>query len=129
MKSCIVLLLATTLALAGSKPERIPIGSKVFIDSPSEPFSTFFDAAFRVKHVPLVLVQSKQEAGYILTVESSSFEATKTIFRSPSSQISEAAFKLTDQSGRTIWSYAATKALGKQSLAEACAKHLKSIVK
>lgn len=47
-------------------------------------------------------------------------------------QTSAAAFKLTSQtSGAIVWAYAVTKGLlgrGNQSVAEACAKHLKDMV-
>jgi hypothetical protein len=111
----------------------IPAGSTIYVDT-NNGFDIFILAAFQEKRVPLKLASSRENADYIL--DSSLFHdsgliATEKV--ASTYHISEAAFKLTGKSGDVIWAYAATKGMlsrggGKQSVAEACAKHLKEHV-
>jgi hypothetical protein len=110
----------------------IPVGSAVYVDT-NNGFDMFVLAAFQSKRVPLRLVSSRENADYVL--DSALFhtgELVATPKFAATGRISEAAFKLTSKSGDVIWAYAVTKGMltaGKQSVAEACAKHLKEIVK
>jgi hypothetical protein len=121
------------LAVTGSAADKtvIPAGSKIYVDS-NNGFDLFILAAFQAKHVNALLVSSSEKADYHLDsslFHSHEFAATEKA--AGSYRVSEAAFKLTSKSGEIVWAYAATKGLlsrGKQSVAEACAKHLKEIV-
>jgi hypothetical protein len=110
----------------------IPAGSAIFVNT-NNGFDTFILATLQDKQVNLHLASSADKADYIL--DSSLFhdsEAVATQTYAKVGHASEAAFKLTTKSGDIIWAYAATKGIfsrGKQSVAEACAKHLKEIVK
>lgn len=121
------LLVLALMCLAGGKT-TIPAGSKIYVDS-NNGFDLFIVAAFQAKHVNAQLVSSSEKADYIL--DSSLFhshELAATEKVAGTYRVSEAAFKLTSKSGEIVWAYAATKGLlsrGKQSVAEACAKHLK----
>ncbi len=136
MKLAIVVVILLTLAspsiAATHKGVTIPAGSSLFVDS-NNGFDTFILAAFQNKRVPLKLVSSADKADYIL--DSSLFhtgEIVATPKYATTGRTSEAAFKLTSKSGDIVWAYAVTKGIfsrGKQSVAEACAKHLKDIVK
>lgn len=117
---------------AKAKPSRtIPSGAKIYVDS-NEGFETFLLAALQAKRVLLRLVSSPDQADYILDstlFHSHEFSATRSL--AMTGRVSEAAVKLTSKSGDIIWAYAVTKGIlsrGKQSVAEACAKHLKQIV-
>ena len=109
--------------------QRLAPGSTIYVDT-NNGFDIFIMAAFREKHVPVKLVNSPDGADYIL--DSSLFHsggdvATKSF--ATTTRLSEAAFSLTSKSGLVIWAYAATKGSflgrgGKQSVAEACAKHV-----
>jgi hypothetical protein len=123
----------SSLCSAGKVQTRsIPAGSTIYVDT-NNGFDTFVLAALQSKRVPLRLVSSRENADYVL--DSSLFhtgELVATPKFAVAGRISEAAFKLTAKSGDIIWAYAVTKGLltaGKQSVAEACAKHLKEIVK
>ena len=124
-------------AMAAKQPppdatKAIPAGSKIFVDS-NNGFDIFILAAFQTKGLKLSLVSKPEDADYIL--DSSLFhdkEFTAVHGDATTYRISEGAFKLTAKSGDIVWAYAVTKGLlsrGKQSVAEACAKHLKEIIK
>lgn len=128
-----LLALALAFVFAGKKQTiSIPAGSNIFVDT-NNGFDTFILAALQNKSVNLHLVSSRDKADYIL--DSSLFhnaEAIATPDLAKAGRTSEAAFKLTNKSGEIIWAYAVSKGIfsrGKQSVAEACAKHLKEIVK
>jgi hypothetical protein len=121
------------LILAGSAADKtlIPAGSRIYVDT-NNGFDLFILAAFQAKHVKAQLVSTSEKADYIL--DSSLFhshELAATEKAAGTYRVSEAAFKLTSKSGEIVWAYAATKGLlsrGKQSVAEACAKHLKDVI-
>jgi hypothetical protein len=121
------------LGLPGLAADKIviPAGSKIYVDT-NNGFDLFILAAFQVKHVNAQLVSAAEKADYVLDsslFHSHEFAATEKA--AGSYRVSEAAFKLTSKSGEIVWAYAATKGIlsrGKQSVAEACAKHLKEIV-
>ncbi len=129
-----LLVVVMTFVSAGKKQTSItvPAGSNIFVDT-NNGFDTFILAALQNKSVNLHLVPSRDKADYIL--DSSLFHNTEALVTgdvAKAGHSSEAAFKLTNKSGEIIWAYAVTKGIfrrGKQSVAEACAKHLKEIVK
>lgn len=127
------LLAASTASAADPVGTRVPSGSKIFVEAEAG-FDAYLTAALTKKKVPVSVVADKSKADFILTGASSHEE------KSWSSKIflghrdtSEATIKLIDsKSTEVIWAYAVHKknsARGHQSTAEACAKHLKSIVK
>ncbi len=128
--------LATVLMAAKHPPpsvaKTIPSGSKIFIDS-NNGFGIFIEAAFQAKGLKVEMVSKADDADYVL--DSSLFhdtEFTAVHGNATTYRISEAAFKLTSKSGDIVWAYAVTKGIlsrGKQSVAEACAKHLNEIIK
>jgi hypothetical protein len=128
--------IAMTLVLpslyAQHTSETVPAGSTVYVDT-NNGFDLFIQAAFQSKRVPLKLVSSADKADYILDsslFHENEFMATQKV--AGTYRISEAAFKLTSKGGDVVWAYAATKGMfskgAKQSVAEACAKHIKAIV-
>jgi hypothetical protein len=130
-------LLATVPSSAAKKPPQpnpatIPPGSTLFIDC-NNGFDTFILAALQNKQVQLKLVSSAEKADYVM--DSSLFHTAEVVATpkyATTGRTSEAAFKITSKSGDIVWAYAVTKGIlsrGKQSVAEACAKHLKEIVK
>jgi hypothetical protein len=113
----------------------IPANSAIFIDS-NNGFDIFIAAALQSKGVPLRLVASIDRADYVMDsslfhYEVSAAVETRKLGIATSGLTSSAAFKLTSRAGDIVWAYEVTKGMlsrGKQSVAEACAKHLKEAV-
>lgn len=107
-------------------------GSKVYIEA-SNGFENYLTAALHKKHVLVRVVMDKAEADYVIKVSAESEKAgwAKTIFVNPHSE-EQASISVIDRaSGEVVWAYAVNKfssVHGKQSTAEACAKHLRSVV-
>ena len=77
--------------------QSVPAGSTVFVDT-NNGFDIFILAALQAKHVPLVLVSSRDKADYILDsalFHSSEFVATQKV--AGTYRVSESAFKLTSK--------------------------------
>jgi hypothetical protein len=109
---------------------KIPSDSKIYVNA-NNGFDIFLSAAFQSKGVRLQLTPSPDKADYIL--DSSLFRSREWLEtqRIGSHPVEEAAFKLISRSGDTVWAYAVTKGYltrGMQSIAEACAKHLRNRV-
>ena len=112
------------LVLAFREPATVPNGAKIYVRG--DKVRPFMDAAFRAKHVPLVLVSSAESADFILEATPAAGAQIPRLLDVV--QIESVAFRLLDKSGNVTWAYSATKARGLQSLSEACAKHLKEVV-
>jgi len=134
MKTVITLItfaLFCSAAPHAKAPRTIPRGSAIYIDTDNG-FDMFLMAAFQAKHVSLKLVSTPEKADYTLdsvVFHNGAFVATRSI--AMSGHTSEAAVKLTSKDGDIVWAYAVGKGMlrsGSQSVAEACAKHLKDLV-
>jgi len=122
---------AQTPDAKNSKP--IPAGSKVYI-APMDGFETYLKAALEKKEVPLVVVEDKDKADFEITGAANSQKAStaKKIFMGSWHSREEASINVANlKTGEIVFAYSAHKensAHGKQSSAEACAKHLKEKV-
>jgi hypothetical protein len=111
---------------------RIPHGAKVYIGPIEGGYDIYLAAAMQKKEVPIVLVTDPAKADFELSGVNESEKAgwAKVVFWGNTSSKEEASVKLVDlKAGRVVWGYNVNKgssARGKQSSAEACAKHLKS---
>ena len=107
-------------------------GSKLFIE-PMEGFETYLSAAILKKKVPVMVVDDRSKADFIVTGGSHVDKAgwAKTIFVSPLPH-AEASIAIKDaHSGNLVFAYNVDKAnaaRSNQSTAEACAKHLKEAI-
>jgi hypothetical protein len=112
----------------------IPEGSKVFI-APMGGFETYLKAAIDKKNVPVTIVEQREGAEYEITGSADSQKAStaKKVLMLDWHSKEQASIKLTDiKSSEVVFAYSvhkASSAHGKQSSAEACAKHLKKAVK
>jgi hypothetical protein len=129
----IVFLLSLICLLPGSVAQQtspIPAGSKVFI-APMDGFETYMKAALDKKKVPLKIVDSKDEADFELSGTSNTQKAgaAKIILFGSWHSREEASISLTNlKTSEVAFAYSVHKensAHGKQSSAEACAKHIK----
>ena len=123
-----VLLLAM---VSFSRGQAITPGAKVYVAPMADSFDVYVSAALRKKDVPLVVVTSKDAADYILSGTSNSQKAgwAKIAFLGNIHSSEEASITLADvKTSVVVYAYNVNKgssARGKQSTAEACAKHLK----
>jgi hypothetical protein len=121
-----------TAAVAAPNPERIAPGSKIFIE-PMDGFDTYLSAAFLKKKVPVLVVDDKAKADFIVSGSSHVDKASwaKTMFVSPNPH-AEASVSIKDaRTGNLVYAYNVDKPAAvraNQSTAEACAKHLKDAI-
>ncbi len=137
MLKTISITLCTLFLLVGcafSQTAKIPSGAKVWVGPIGDGFDSYLLGALSKKKVPLEVVQRKEDAQYIITgvAETQKAGAAKKVImldwhsnEQASIQVSEVA------SGAVVFAYSVNKqssAHGKQSTAEACAKHLKEAI-
>jgi hypothetical protein len=136
---CAVALAVTAHAFAQQNPPdltqdanaRIPRGARVYIGTIEGGYDIYLAAAMHKKEVPIVMVTDRAKAEFELSGVSESEKAgwAKILFWGNTSSKEEASVKLVNlKTGTVVWGYNVSKgssARGKQSSAEACAKHLK----
>lgn len=133
MKSILVLVFVTLSAMGASNASKpaVESGSKVFIAPMEGGFNTYLIAAFSKKGVPLTVVGDREKADYEITGAAESQKAgwAKVLLTRQTGSTEEASINVVNiKSGEVVFAYAVNKASsvhGKQSSAEACAKHLK----
>ncbi len=110
---------------------QIPAGSRVFIGPIENGYDIYLAAAMHKKAVPIVIVVDKAKADFELSGVSETDKAgwAKILFWRNTSSGEQASVKMVNlKAGTVVWGYNVSKsnsARGKQSSAEACAKHLK----
>lgn len=121
-------LAAPACAIEG--PTVIPAGARVFVQ-PMDGFGTYVMAALDRKKVPVVVVADRAEADFEIAGDAQSEKAgwAKILFTRSAASTEEASINITNiKTGVIVFAYNVNKqnaARGKQSAAEACAKHLK----
>ena len=130
----IALIAAAVYSVAFAAEGSIPEGSKVFV-APMGGFETYVKAAIAKKKVPVTVVEQREAADYELSgsAESQKASTAKKVIMLDWHSKEQASIKLTDiKSSEVVFAYSVHKsssAHGKQSSAEACAKHLKDVVR
>jgi hypothetical protein len=114
--------------------KQIPAGSTVFVDPMPGGFETYLVAGLVEKKVPLIVVNDIRKADYEISGVSESDKASwaKMFFMNSERSSEQASIKIVNlKTGEVVFGYSVHKGesfRGKQSAAEACAKHLKKIV-
>lgn len=133
----LVLTLAANVALAqegksvDQSKKAIERGSRIYVAPIEGGFDTFFAAAIIKKQVPVTVVTDRTKADYEVTGISSTEKAgwAKMLFMGVDNSNDMASIKVVDlKSNEVVYGYSVRKGnsyRGKQSAAEACAKHLK----
>jgi hypothetical protein len=132
----LALILAATAAGQEGKSvdqsaKAIERGSRIYIAPIEGGFDTFLAAAIIKKQVPVVVVTDRTKADYEITGIASTEKAgwAKMLFMGTDNSNDLASIKVVDlKSSEVVYGYAVRKGSsyrGKQSAAEACAKHLK----
>jgi hypothetical protein len=109
-------------------------GVKVYLAEMPGDFNSYLKAAFAKKKVPVALVDSRDQAEFEIkaTSESQKASAAKKIFMGSWHSDEQASISVASlRSGDIVFAYSANKknsARGKQTSAEACAKHFKEAI-
>lgn len=118
-------------ALAQEK--TVPPGAKIYIEAP-DGFDTYLAAALEKKHVPVTVVTTKESADYELSGVSDQQKPgwAKVALMGQIHSDDQASVKLVNlKNGEVVFAYAVNKKNtlhGRQTAAEACAKHLKEAI-
>jgi hypothetical protein len=118
-----------TLRPALEKP--IPKGARVFIAPVEGGFENYLAAAIQKKEVPVVVVTNREKAEFEISGVAESEKAgwAKMMFMGSAASKEQAGIKIVNiKSDEVVFAYAVHKsnsARGRQSAAEACAKHMK----
>ena len=122
-------------ALHAQQPGKpIPVGAKVFIAEIEDGFADYLANAIQKKKVPVIVVKNKADAQFEITGHSESVKAgaAKKLLLGSFRSDEQASIQVANlSSGEVVFAYSANKgnsAHGKQSTAEACAKHLKEFI-
>jgi len=109
----------------------LPAGAKVYVAPMAEGFETYLKSALTKKNVPLVVVEDKTQAQFEISghAESQKASTAKKLILGNWHSREQASIRIADlSSGDVVFAYSVNKsssAHGKQSTAEACAKHIK----
>ncbi len=136
MRICATVLAVVALAAVPllAQSTKLPRGAKVFVASMPDGFDSYFKSALEKKKVPVQVVASRDDAEFEIkgTSDTQKAGAAKKIFMGSWHSDEQASINVTDlKSGEIVYAYSANKknsAHGKQTTAEACAKHLKEAI-
>lgn len=118
-------------AFAGAP--NLPEGSKVYIEA-ADGFDIYLSAALQKKKVPVTVVADRAQADYELTGVSDQQKAgwAKIAFTGSIHSDEQASVKLVNiKTSEVVFAYAVNKKNslhGRQTAAEACAKHMKQAI-
>ncbi len=110
----------------------IPAGSKIYIAAIPGGFENYIAAGIMKKKVPVILVNDRSKAQYEISGVSETENANwaKMFFMGSGASKEQASIQVLDlKLGYVVFAYSVHKAnsvRGKQSVGEACAKHLKN---
>jgi|ERR1035437_1428178 hypothetical protein len=130
----VILLMLALGAFSQTGPKstaRIPKGATVFIAPMPDGFDTYLKTAIEKKKVPVEIVNDKSRAKYLITGASETQQAgvAKKVLALDWRSTEEASIQVANlESGEVVFAYSVHEQSsnhGKQSSAEACAKHLK----
>jgi hypothetical protein len=136
---CCALVCLTVAGFAEQEPAqlsqdasaRIPSGARVYIGPVEGGYDIYLAAAMHKKEVPIVIVTDRAKADFELSGVSESEKAgwAKIVFWGNTNSREQASVKMVNlKTDTVVWGYNVNKGSsmrGKQSSAEACAKHLK----
>lgn len=126
-------LLVIVCFAALSAPKPIPQGAKVFI-APMNGYEIYIKAAIQRKKLPLVIVEQRGQADFEISgsAESQKAGVAKKVIMLDWHSTEQASVRVTNlKSSEVVFAYSvhkASSAHGKQSSAEACAKHIKDAI-
>src|SRR5437762_4318722 len=125
---CLAFVLASSMFALAESAKPIPAGARVYV-APMNGFETYLIAALDKKKVPVVVVADRDKADFEITGASESEKAgwAKIMFSHSTQSTEQASINVHNiKTGAVVFAYAVNKSNsvhGKQSTAEACAKH------
>ncbi len=125
---------AISQSVAPALDKPIPRGARVFIAPVEGGFENYLAAAIQKKNVPITVVTNRDKADFEISGVAETEKAgwAKMLFMGSAASKEQAGIKIVDiKSEEVVFAYAVHKsnsARGRQSAAEACAKHLKEKV-
>lgn len=129
--AAILLILLSSSVIAQNQAGQIPTGAKVFIATMPNGFDTYLKAAIEKKKIPVVIVDDKSAAQFVIAGASQSQKAgaAKIILMGDWRSTEDASIQVANlASGEVVFAYSVHEQNsnhGRQSAAESCAKHLK----
>jgi hypothetical protein len=129
-----LMILAGVVSARAQAPQTtkvLPMGATVFIAPMDNGFDTYLKAAIEAKHVPVTLVRDRSQAKFEISGHADSTKAStaKKAIQLNFHSSEQASIQVANiETGTVVFAYSVNKsssAHGKQSTAEACAKHLK----
>jgi hypothetical protein len=130
----VVLITFSGRGLLAAQASSLAAGAKVFIAPMEDGFEDYLKNALQKKKVPVVVVADRSSADFEISGHADSVKAStaKKLFMGSFHSDEQASIQVADlKSGEVVFAYSANKsnsAHGKQSTAEACAKHLKDAI-
>jgi hypothetical protein len=132
----IIALAVAALLIAPAAPQStssasLKPGAKVFVHPMPNDFDSYLRAALKKKQTPVVVVDTRDAADFEIkgSAETQKAGAAKKIMLGSWHSDEQASISVSSiQSGEIVFAYSANKknsAHGRQTTAEACAKHLK----
>jgi hypothetical protein len=129
-----ILIVAAFVCFAAmGAPKAIPEGAKVFV-APMNGYETYIKAAIEKKKLPVVVVEQREQADFEISGSADSQKAgtAKKVLMLDWHSTEQASVRVTNlKSSEVVFAYSvhkASSAHGKQSSAEACAKHIKDAI-
>jgi len=126
-------ILVATGVFAGEAGKTIPAGSTIYVDA-ADGFDVYMAAAIQKKKVPVSVVTDREKADYVLEALAHHEEKgwASKIFLGHRDSTDATVRLINIKTGDVVWAYAVHKKnsfRANQSTAEACAKHLKKVVR
>jgi hypothetical protein len=131
--SLVFIVAALSLLAVDAPTSKIPAGAKMYVQ-PMDGFGSYVIAAIEKKKVDVTVVSDRENADFEIGGDAESQKAgwAKILFTRSAASTEQASINVTNiKSGVIVFAYNVNKqnaARGKQSAAEACAKHLKDVI-
>lgn len=133
MKKLVMGCVLLTMSLLAGDEVKLTPGAKVYV-APMDGFGTYLTSALTKKAVPVRVIADREKADFEIsgTAESQKAGWAKIVMTGSAQSREEASINVVNiKSGEVVYAYNVSKGSsvhGKQSTAEACAKHLKNFI-
>jgi hypothetical protein len=129
-----LILLVSIASMGAQNKTAIKHGAAVYVAPMNDEFDSYLKSAMEKKKIPLTIVDYKEKADYEIsgTSETQKASTAKKVIQLNWHSTEQASISISDlKTGEIVFAYSVNKessAHGKQSTAEACAKHIKEAI-